>query len=121
MHNIKTRGLQNLVAQNIIELRKKKNILQKELSIQLGIKTKELSLIENGHVDLPLSMLEKLAVVFKVPVEIFFLPLTPNERPDNHFIDKAKLLDTIDKSKLNFVLNLLDIFIDNKLEQQIMH
>jgi hypothetical protein len=61
-------------------------------------------------------MLEKLAVVFKVPVEFFLLPLTHNERPDDIFIDKAKLLDTIDKSKLNFVLNLLDIFIDNKLE-----
>jgi DNA-binding XRE family transcriptional regulator len=77
MHKTKTRGLQNLVAQNIIELRKKKNILQKDLAIQLGIKTKELSLIENGYVDLPLSMLEKLAVIFKVPVEIFLLPLTP--------------------------------------------
>lgn len=121
MHRIKTRGLQNLVAQNIVELRKKKNILQKDLAIQLGIKTKELSLIENGYFDLPLSMLEKLAVVFKVPVEIFLLPLTPNERPDDHFIDKAKLLDTIDKSKLKFVLNLMDIFIDNKLEPKILH
>ncbi|MDB5279473.1 MAG: Helix-turn-helix domain [Ferruginibacter sp.] len=118
MHKIKTRGLQNLVAQNIIELRKKKNILQKDLAIQLGIKTKELSLIENGHVDLPLSMLEKLAVIFKVPVEVFLLPLTSNDRRDEPFIDKARLLDTIDKSKLNFVLNLLDIFIDNKLEPQ---
>jgi transcriptional regulator with XRE-family HTH domain len=120
MHKIKTRGLQNLVAQNIIELRKKKNILQKDLAIQLGIKTKELSLIENGYVDLQLSMLEKLAVIFKVPVEIFLLPLTPNDRRDEPFIDKARLLDTIDKSKLNFVLNLLDIFIDNKLEPQSM-
>jgi transcriptional regulator with XRE-family HTH domain len=116
MHNNKTRAVQILVAQNIVELRKKKNMLQKNLAIQLGIKTKELSLIEKGYVDIPLSMLEKLAVVFKVPVEIFFLTLTPNERQDDDFIDKAKLLDTIDKSKLNFVLNLLDIFIDNKLE-----
>jgi hypothetical protein len=48
------------------------------------------------------------------------LPLTPNDRRDEPFIDKARLLDTIDKSKLNFVLNLLDIFIDNKLEPQSM-
>lgn len=116
MKKLKQKGLQQLIAFNITEFRKKKNILQKDLAVQIGIKTKDLSLIENGYVDLQLSMLEKIAIVLKVPVEIFLLPAQTNEGPDYDFIGKAKLLDTIDRDKLNFVLGLLDIFIDNRLE-----
>ena len=117
MKQFKTKGLQQLVALNIIELRKKKNILQKDLALLVGIKQKDLSMIENGYVDLQLSTLEKIAVVLKVPAEFFLLPLQSNEASSCDFANKAKLLDTIDKDKLGFVLNLLDIFIDNRVQQ----
>ena len=55
MKQFKTKGLQQLVALNIIELRKKKNILQKDLALLVGIKQKDLSMIENGYVDLQLK------------------------------------------------------------------
>lgn len=117
MKHFNTKGLQQLVALNITELRKRKNILQKDLASLIGIKQKDLSLIENGHVDLQLSTLEKIAVVLKVPAELFLLPVQSNEATNCDFADKAKLLDTIDKDKLGFVLNLLDLFIDNRLQQ----
>jgi transcriptional regulator with XRE-family HTH domain len=116
MQKIKPCGLRQLVALNITELRKKKSILQKDLATQIGMKAKDLSLIENGQVDLQLSTLEKIAIVLKVPVEIFLSPVKNNEGQDTLFIDKAKLLGTIDKTKVDYVLGLLDIFIDNKLE-----
>ena len=117
MKQIKTKVLQQLVALNITELRKRKNILQKDLASLIGIKQKDLSMIENGYVDLQLSTLEKIAVVLKVPAEAFLLSTQSSEAADCDFADKAKLLDTIDKDKLGFVLNLLDLFIDNRLQQ----
>ena len=117
MKQLKPKGVQQLVAFNITEIRKRKNILQKDLASLVGIKQKELSLIENGYVDLQLSMLERFAVVLKVPAELFLLPVQPGDGPDYDFVDKAKLLDTIDKDKLCFVLNLMDLFIDTRLQQ----
>ena len=118
MKQLKPKGLQQLVAFNITELRKRKNILQKDLASLIGIKQKDLSMIENGYVDLPLSMLERIAVVLKVPAELFLIPLQVGNGHDYDFVDKAKLLDTIDKDKLGFVLNLMDLFIDTRLEQR---
>lgn len=117
MQQIKAKGLQQLVALNITELRKKKNILQKDLAKQIGVKAKDLSLIENGQVDVQLSVLEKIALVLKVPPELFLLPFQQHDGDTTGFTDKAKLLDTIDKEKLRYVLGLLDIFIDNRLQQ----
>lgn len=117
MQHIKIKGLQQLVAINITELRKKKNILQKDLARQIGIKAKDLSLIENGQVDVQLSVLEKIALVLKVPPELFLLPLQNNEGDKTGFTDKVKLLNTIDKEKLRYIFGLLDIFIDNRLQQ----
>ena len=54
MKQHKAKGLQQLVAFNITELRKRKNILQNDLASLIGIKQKDLSLIEKGYVDLPL-------------------------------------------------------------------
>lgn len=117
MKQHKPKGLQQLVASNITELRKRKNILQKDLASLIGIKQKALSLIEKGYVDLPLSMLERIAVVLKMPMEFFLVPFQAGDGHDYNFVDKAKLLVTIDKKKLGFVLNLMDLFIDTRLEQ----
>ena len=106
-------GLQQLVAFHIIELRKKNNILQKNLAAQIGISQKSLSLIENGCIDISLSMLEKMSVILKVPVAYFLSSQQTNDVAENVFIDRLKLLSTIDEKKLKYVLALMDIFIDN--------
>lgn len=111
------KGLQQTVGLNIVELRKKQNMLQKDLACRLGMKTRDFSLIESGCSDISVSMLEKIAIVFKVPIEVFLFPDTISKGSNDIFITKAKLLDTIDKQKLDVIFNLLDIFIDSRIVQ----
>ena len=111
------KGLQQIVGFNIIELRKKQNMLQKDLAFRVGIKPKDFSLIESGYSDVSVSLLEKIAIVFKVPVEVFLLPHTTSKVSNDTFIEKAKLLATIDNEKLDVIFNLLDIFIDSRIVQ----
>lgn len=111
------KGLQQIVGLNIVELRKKQNMLQKDLARRLGMKTRDFSLIESGSSDISISMLEKIAIVFKVPVEVFLFPHTISKNSNDIFITKAKLLDTINKQKLDVIFNLLDIFIDSRIVQ----
>ena len=117
MKQLKNNGLQQLVGSNITELRKKKNLLQKNLAQQLGIKPKDFSLIESGDADISLSMLEKIAIIIEVPVEAFIILPENSKTSVDILIEKVKLLDIVDKDKLDIILNLLDIFIDNRLVQ----
>ncbi len=117
MKKIPARALQQLVGLNIINLRKQNNILQKQLAVKIGISTKDLSLIENGYADIPLSVLEKIAVAFKIPADIFLSDGGHANVVQDKFMDKVKLLETIDKDKLAFVFTLLDIFIESRPRQ----
>ena len=112
--NNKPKRLQQLVAGNISELRKKKKILQKDLALRLGITHKDFSFIENGHIDIQLSMLEMIAGVLKVPVSALVTPLKTDAEAENYFLEKAKLLYLLDKEPRDILLRLVDILISNE-------
>ena len=113
--NIKPKRLQQLVAANITELRKKKKILQKDLALQLGITHKDFSFIESGYVDIQLSMLEKIAVALKVSVEELLTPLKTDTNAENYLLEKVKLLYKLDNEHRDILLRLVDIFIHTGL------
>ena len=112
--NIKPKRLQQLVAANITELRKKKKILQKDLALQLGITHKDFSFIESGYVDIQLSMLEKIAGALKVSVTELFTPLKIDTNAENYLLEKVKLLYLLDKEPRDILLRLVDILISNE-------
>ena len=111
----KPKRLQQLVAQNITELRKKKGIFQKDVALQLGLTPKDFSFIENGYVDIHLSMLESIADVLKVSVQELFNPSKTDTSFESYLIEKAKLLFTLDKEPRDILLRLADIFISREL------
>jgi transcriptional regulator with XRE-family HTH domain len=60
--------LLNLIAQNVVYLRKKLNIPQDELAFRAGIDRTYIGYIENAKQNLTLSILQKIAKALEVPV-----------------------------------------------------
>ena len=98
------------MAGNITELRKKKNILQKDLALALGIPQRDFSFIENGYIDIQLSLLERIANVLKVSVDELLLPLRIDNARDRYFNDKAKQIQSLSKDQQDILLRLLELF-----------
>ena len=116
MEKYDPKRLQQLIATNIVVLRQKKNILQKDLASKTGIKPIDLARIENGEIDIQLSMLEKIAIALKVPSTIFFISLQNEKRPDINFIERAKFFyNNMDKESMDIILRLMEIFVENRL------
>ena len=113
MEKYRRNKLQHQVAVNITELRKQKSVLQKELALQLGITPRELSFIENGHVDMQLSMLERIAGALKVQVGDLFRTPKAKMADEHYFNEKAIILQTLAKEPREIMLNLLDILSSN--------
>ena len=110
MENYRQKRLQQVVAGNIIELRKKKSILQQDLALALGFSQKDFSFIENGYVDIQLSLLERIADVLKVSVDELLIPLKIDKAGERYFNDKAKQIQSLAKDKQDILLKLLELF-----------
>lgn len=116
MENYRQKRLQQVVAGNIIELRKKKSILQKDLALALGISHKDFSFIENGYVDIQLSLLERIADVLKVAVDELLIPLKINKADERYFNDKARQIQLLAKDQQDIMLKLLELFNSKEAE-----
>ncbi len=113
MHNYQEKHLKIAIGKLIANKRKTLNLSQEILAEKLGIATKTLSKIENGHSFVSAETLCKLCNFFNLPPKVFF---EINETID---INEQKLNTLIEKlryggdEKIDFYTNIINI-IDTK-------
>lgn len=106
----KPKRLQQIVASNITILRKEKKIDQRDLARLLGITHKDFSFIENGYVDIQLSLLEKIAGALRVQVIALLEPAHLDQSHDAYLTEMVRQLSSLDKETRDLLLKLLDKF-----------
>lgn len=105
--------LLDTVTNNIKRFRELKNLSQKEVSAASNIPQGQYSRMENGKVEPTISSLQKLSLVFEVHISEFFKSFA-DDTLDLPFMDKMKLMDTLEDDEKNALLKIIDMAISKK-------
>lgn len=102
----------------IKKLRKNKGLAQKQLAGMVGINTTHLSRLETGRYLPSIEVLKKLADALQVTTD-YLLSDTDDEAEeikiqDQSFIDKIRLLDSLDEKEKETVINVIDAMLTKK-------
>lgn len=98
--------------------RKNKGLGQKQLAEIVGINTTHLSRLETGRYQPSIEVLKKLADALQVTTD-YLLSDTDDEAEeikiqDQSFINKIKLLDSLDEKERETVVNVIDAMLTKK-------
>lgn len=61
-----------IIGNNIRQLRCDHNMKSSDLAREIGFHPVSISKYENGHINMTVTSLERFAVFFSVPIEVFF-------------------------------------------------
>ena|SRR6056297_285144 len=106
------------VAQRIKQIRKAKNLSQKEVTAAIAMGTAQYSRIENGKTDPSISTLEKIAQALGVTLAELF---ADNEQltaevnsTDKTLMEKVKLMESLEEKEKRTLFTILDAFVSKK-------
>jgi transcriptional regulator with XRE-family HTH domain len=106
------------LGENIKKIRKEKNILQKEAAAAVGLNQSNYNKMENGHREPTVSVLQKLADLFGVPVDYIINPKNP--LPKEVFIEdktanqQLQLISQLDDEDKQIIFKIIDRMLTNK-------
>lgn len=106
--------INTIITENIKQLRKLKNLSQKQVSLEVGIPQGQYSLVENGKVMPTIPTLEKIADVFEVSIAEFFKIDNEEEAVNLPLLEKIKIIDTLDDDEKEALLKLIDMAVSKK-------
>jgi transcriptional regulator with XRE-family HTH domain len=106
------------IQDKIKKLRKNKGLAQKQLAEMVGINTTHLSRLETGRYQPSVEVLKKLADTLQVTTD-YLLSDTDDEAEeiriqDQSFVDKIRLLDSLDDKEKETVINVIDAMLTKK-------
>lgn len=106
------------IKDKIKRLRKNKGLGQKQLAEIVGINTTHLSRLETGRYQPSVEVLKKLADALQVTTD-YLVSDTDDEAEeikiqDQSFINKIKLLDSLDEKEKETVINVIDAMLTKK-------
>jgi len=106
------------IQDKIKKLRKNKGLAQKQLAEMVGINTTHLSRLETGRYQPSVEVLKKLADALQVSTD-YLLSDTDDEAEeiriqDQSFVDKIRLLDSLDDKEKETVLNVIDAMLTKR-------
>lgn len=73
----------NFVSKNIKDLRRKLNLTQKVIGNKLGVNSSRIGSYEEGRATPPLEMIQKLSLLYGVPMESFCFKDLSDHNPPN--------------------------------------
>jgi transcriptional regulator with XRE-family HTH domain len=107
-----------LFNEKIVKLRKKKGWSQSELGQRINVHIAHLSRLENNKSQPSVDMLSKIAKVFHVTMDYLMnededeiIPITIN---DKTLAERVELLDQLDKSDRQTIINVMDSMLAKK-------
>ncbi len=106
--------INTIITENIKQLRKLKNLSQKQVSLEVGIPQGQYSLVENGKVMPTIPTLEKIAEVFEVSIAEFFKTNNEEEAINLPLLEKIKIIDSLDNEEKDALLKLIDMAVSKK-------
>ena len=103
------------VGDKIKQLRKIKNLSQKQVAMELGMDQPQYSRIENGRVEPTITSLKKIAKVFDISLsELVKEDGDLNEEINMPLLEKVKLIEQLDENEKNSILTIIDMAISKK-------
>jgi transcriptional regulator with XRE-family HTH domain len=105
----------DFISKNIKQLRKLRELSQKQVAMTVGIAQGQYSRIESGKVIPTIPTLAKIASVFEVNLADFFRSTENIEEVDNlPLMEKLKLLAQLDQDEQDALTKIIDIAISKK-------
>ncbi|KFZ26606.1 MAG: HTH-type transcriptional regulator ImmR [Candidatus Izimaplasma bacterium HR2] len=101
------------IKERLIEFRKMYNLTQRQIAKKLGITHSGYSKYERGLREPGLEVLVKLAELYKIPIQTFFMSTDKKFKYENLFMSE---LGTLYDRKYKELLNLQDYLYFNKVE-----
>lgn len=103
------------ISENIKQLRKIKELSQKQVAMEIGMAQGQYSRVEGGKVVPTLQTLSKIAEVFEIKlVELFKNPKEIEVVENFPLLEKMKLLSLLDDDEKDAISKIIDIAISKK-------
>ena len=105
------------IGQKIKEIRKSKNLSQKQVALEMGIDQAQYSRIESGKVEPTISSLTKVAEAMGIKLSDFFSDDAKSydvNAYDENLIAKLKMLDELDETERKSIFSIIDIAVSRK-------
>jgi len=106
------------IQDKIKKLRKNKGLGQKQLAEIVGINTTHLSRLETGRYLPSIEVLKKLADALQVSTDYLLSDTDEDAKEitiqDQSFVDKIRLIDSLDEKEKETVINVIDAMLTKK-------
>lgn len=100
------------LAENIKKLREDKNLMQKEVAAEIGLKPAHYNKIEKGLVEPSVEVLDKLAAFYGISIDdiVHFSNATPKAvtMEDKSSAEQIRLLAQLNEKDKSIVMNIID-------------